>query len=187
LLGRPVVLSPRDWSRVARWHALGIPLEIVEEAMDAALDKARSAEGARGIAELAPRVEAAWSVILDGRRSGACEGGIVATAEPTRCWRRRIETEPPGSPLSELLEALLGRLDRGEAEEALDDELDRRLPESVEPSLRDRVSAEVARETEPFRTRMSAGRLEATRHRATVDRLRRALDLPRLAGGPGEP
>jgi hypothetical protein len=186
LLGRPVVFSPRDWSKVARWHALRIPLEIVEEAMGAALEQRRAREGARGIAELAPRIEEAWSVILDGRRSPPRDPGASPAPEPWCRWRRRIEMEAVGSPLAKLLEELLGRLEGGEAGVALDEELDRRLAGSVASALRDRVFAEVTEETEPFRARMSADRLEATRRRASVDRLRRALDLPRLARGPGE-
>ena len=64
---QPVVLSPRDWSRIARWHALGIPLEIVEDAMLAQVERARARSGAPRLSGLAPLVEQAWSVILEGR------------------------------------------------------------------------------------------------------------------------
>jgi hypothetical protein len=183
LLEQPVVLSPRDWARIARWHALGVPLEIVEEAMRTAVERSRRRAGSRRLSDLAPLVEESWTVILEGRRGRPPEAERAGTADPSDRWRRRLDEEGEGSRLAGLLANLLERLACGENGESLDQELDRRLIDSVEPRLRDRVLQEVSNELAPFRTRMSGECLEATRRRAAVDRLRRVLDLPRLASG----
>jgi hypothetical protein len=182
-LAQPVVLSPRDWSRIARWHALGIPLQIVDEAMDAAAARARSRSGRRRLSDLAPLVEEAWTVVLQGRRGCPPPSEPSLSNGPSSRWRHCMREQSPGSPLGRLLGELLDRLAAGDRRAALDDQLDSRLVEAVEPALRERAFEEIASRLEPFRSRMSQQRLEATRRRACVDHLRRLLDLPRLARG----
>jgi hypothetical protein len=186
LQGKPIVLSPRDWARIERWFSLGIPLEIVGEAMAAVTERGATKKSPRRLAEVAPLVEEAWAVILDGRRAPRYEVGPSAEADPLSLWRRRKEREPVGSPLAVLLEELTDRFERGEDCHGLDEELDHRLVQTVDPALRDSVQREVDSDVEPFRGRIPADRLEATRRRACVDRLRRLLDLPRLAVTPTE-
>jgi len=186
LLGKPIVLSPRDWARIERWHSLGVPLEIVAEAMAATSERDKAGKRPRRLADVVPLVEEAWTVILDGRRART---GVVEPspeADPLSLWRRRKAREPSGSPLAALLDELTGRAECGEDRRELDEELDRRLVETVDPALRESVQREVAGELEPFQGRIPADRLDATRHRACVDRLRRKLDLPHLASAPTE-
>lgn len=186
LQGKPIVLSPRDWARIERWYSLGIPLDIVAEAMAAATERDQTSKSPRRLAAVAPLVEEAWAVILDGRRATRCEVGPSPEADPLNLWCRRKEREPAGSRLAGLLEELTGRIEGGEDRRRLDEELDRRLVETVDPALRESVQLEVDSELEPFRERIPADRLDATRRRACVDRLRRLLDLPRLAITPTE-
>jgi hypothetical protein len=178
---QPVVLSPRDWSRIARWHALGIPLAIVEDAMQDEAERTRSRARPRRLASLAPLVEEAWAVVLAGRHDATPTEATHSPMPTAERWRACADREPAGSSVAELLCGLLDRLQAGESGESLDHELDRRLTLAVEPTLREQVLEEVTRKLEPFRKRMSAERLETTRERACVYRLRRRLDLPRLA------
>ena len=186
LLAQAVVLSPREWTLIARWHSLGVSLEIIEEAMVAEMERERAGDRPRRLAALARPVEEAWQLILDGRRAASATVGCASHAAPATSWRQRLEAEPAGSPLGGLLGELLAHLESGTDERALDEELDRRLVESVSPTLRNEVLQEVDRDLEPFRSRMAAEHWEVTRRRACVDRLRRRLDLPRLAGEPAE-
>ena len=186
LVGKPVVLSPRDWTRIERWYAQGIPLEIVDDAMAAAIEREQAGQSPRRLAEVAPLVEEAWAVILDGRRASRHDVGRSPEEDPLRSWHRRKDREPVGSPLAVLLEELTRRFECGEDRHDLDAELDDRLFETVDSALRESVQREVDREVEPFRGRIQADRLDATRHRACVHRLRRRLDLPRLAITPTE-
>lgn len=181
LQGKPIVLSPRDWARIERWYALGIPLQVVAEAMAAATERDRTKKSPLRLGRVAPLVEEAWAVILDGRRATPDAVGPSPQADPIDLWRRRKEREPDGSPLAVLLEELTDRLEHGADRQKLDDALDRRLVATVDPALRTKVQREVDGDIEPFRERIPAERLEATRHRACVNRLRRLLDLPRLA------
>jgi hypothetical protein len=181
LLGKAIVLSPRDWARIEHWYALGIPLQVVAEAMAAATERDRTKKSPLRLGRVAPLVEEAWAVILDGRRAAPDAVGPSPQADPVDLWRRRKEREPDGSPLAVLLEELTDRLEDGEDRQELDDALDRRLVATVDPALRTKVQREVDGDIEPFRGRIPAERLDATRHRACVNRLRRLLDLPRLA------
>ena len=36
LVERPVILSPRDWSRISRWHSWGVPLDLIDETLRSA-------------------------------------------------------------------------------------------------------------------------------------------------------
>lgn len=186
LVGKPVVLSPRDWARIERWYAQGIPLEIVDEAMVAASEREQSGERPRRLAEVVPLVEEAWAVILDGRRATRHDVGPSPGEDPLSSWYRRKDREPVGSPLAVLLEELTRRFECGEDRHRLDAELDSRLLETVDSALRQSVQREVDREVDPFRGRIPADRLDATRYRACVHRLRRRLELPRLAITPTE-
>ena len=76
---------------------------------------------------------------------------------------------------------LLDRLERGEEPAPLDAELDRRLADLVPEPMKTQVHDDLEGELEAFRSRMSPERFEATRRRASARRLRRLLDLPRLA------
>jgi hypothetical protein len=181
LLEQPVVLSRRDWALIEGWYARRIPLEIVEEALVAANERDRERRRPRRLAEVARSVDEAWEVVLDGRRGvDPVTEGPPATP-PVSLWRERFATEPTGSPLGQLLGALLGRLDSGASAKELDDTLDERLLEAVTSGVREKVESDVEREIEPYRSRMPADRWEATRRRACVERLRRRLQLPRLA------
>jgi hypothetical protein len=147
LLDKPIVLSPRDWRRIAGWHERGIPFEIVEEAMIEAVERDRRKAATRRLADLVPLVEEAWTAIVDGRRA-ASETGPDAErgTDPDERWERRAAAEPRDSPLGRLLHELVARRAEGETATALDRELDHRLPEVVDRSLRERVEREIADE-----------------------------------------
>ena len=190
-LGRPAVLSPRDWRWITEWHERGIPLELIVECLDAAEERRRAGRGAtrpRGLSYLAAAVDESWSVILDGRVSqGTPEVSQEArevprdSHEPLEAWRRRLEREPPGSPLRTLLAALLADLESGTDAERVDEALERALHESVPSALREAAEAEARSWLESHRSGMSEGEFENAVQRAAIIRLRRRLQLPRLA------
>jgi hypothetical protein len=178
----PRVLSRRDWDRIDRWYELGIPLQLIEEAMVEAAEEGRAARRAPRLSELSSGIEQAWEGIVQGRRKDLLEAPAGAD-EPLDRWRSRLEAAEAGSPLRRLLGELLDRRSRGATAAELDSELDRRLLEAVPPELAKAVEAELADELAPYRDRLSPERLRATQERARGERLRRRLDLPRLAGG----
>ncbi len=183
LVQRPVVLSRRDWSRISRWHSWGVPLDLIEEALRAAVRPERGREP-RGLTELAPAVEESWTVILQGRIARHPVELGSNPVDPRAAWSSRIREEPPDSALARTLTELLARLDRGDDPHVLEQELDRRLPEIAPAELVDRVLASLERELAEYRSRMPTERLQATRRRACEKRLRHALKLPRLARAP---
>ena len=184
---RPVVFSPSDWARVAEWHARGIPLEIVLEALREAAERGRKrgAEGGpRRLTYLAPAVEESWSTVVDGRTlepAARDDRGVTPAAEAGGGdgWRRLLAAEPAGSPLASLLGELLEALAAGGRVPELERELDRRLPVAVSAELLAGVDREIGARLDPYRDRMSPALLDKTRHRARVARLRGRLGLRR--------
>ena len=181
LVQRPVVLSPRDWSRISRWYSWGVPLGLIDETLRSAARPERGPQ-ARSVAQLGPAIEESWAVIVQGRIAQHPVELDSIPDDPRIAWNRRILAQPPDSPLARTLTDLLARLDRGDDPDVLDRELDRRLPEIVPAELVNRVLAVLERELSEYRSRMSTDRLQSTRRRACQKRLRHALNLPRLAG-----
>jgi hypothetical protein len=180
---RPIVLSPREWTLVAAWHERGIPLALVGQAMDDAVERSRSRRGGRlprRVTYLAPAVEEAWSAVVDGRLCGARPDPPPARPATSDTWRLRALDPSSGPALRELIGELLRRLAAGEAADELDRELDRRLAETAPADLLAAVEAGIEADLEAYRDRMSEERLGHTRSRARTARLREALGLPHL-------
>ena len=189
---RTAVLSPRDWATLTAWHARGIPLELVAEALDAAVERQARRKGGgalRGLSYVAPAVEEAWRVILDGRSSSepADEPGGGTLENPVESWRRRLGQEPPDSRLRRLLEELLRDHAEGTPQSALDDRLDKSLPQAAPRELLERCEAEIDGRIAPFRSRMSPEVLEQTIAAARRRYLRSALGLLRAVPESPEP
>lgn len=179
--GRPSVLSPRDWARVADWCGRGVPLALVLEAVEEVASRMRRRGGElRGLAPVAPAVEESWKVV-EGGRSGAA-APVYDPPAPSATWRRARESRSEEDPLARWLTEADGRLLAGASPEALEDELDARLSGLAGEARVTRVSADVDRALAPFRGRMTEEVFTATRLRALRDGLRRALGLPPRSG-----
>ena len=186
--GTSRILSRKDWELLLDWHDRGIPLNIVEEAVQAATERPTRGSSPRSLGYLAPAVEQAWQVIVDGRLEGATERTAASdpALEVLGRWRSRRDAEAAGSGLAGLLDELLGRAEAGESPEMLDRSLEQSLPEVAPEELLRRCRDEVDARLAPFESRMGPEALRVTRHRAWVELLRRALDLPRLRPEPDE-
>jgi len=178
LLGRAVLLSPRDFKAVDRWYALGVPLAVVQEVLEA--EAARPRRQAPALASLSRAVEDTWSAVLAGRLTGE-DVPQQPRAQAIDRWRLRQRAEPQESGLGQLLGELLAQYDAGQGAAAVDDELDRRIEAVVNPALRAATERALERAFASYRGRMSAEAFERTWRRARLLRLRRQLGLPRLA------
>ena len=188
LLDRPVVLSPKDWVLISNWHARGIPLQIIDESIRAAGERKHRSAAPRGLAYIAPAVEEAWRVVVEGRlaltHSAATSG--PPTGSPIDLWRERMREEPSGSHLRDLLAALLAAHEAGEVAETLDERLEWALPTSVDHAWRRSIEERVDHELAPFRERMDQATLAETRRSAVLSRMRDELGLPTLRGSTRE-
>ena len=112
--GRPAVLSPRDWARVADWSARGVPLSVVLEALEETAARLRHRGNAlRGLALVAPAVEETWRAIADGRPAPGCAApSAVPGAE---AWREAGEGRPPEDALARWLAGARVRIQAGDA------------------------------------------------------------------------
>jgi hypothetical protein len=179
---RAVVLSPREWKLVGDWYDRGIPLRLVEEAIETS--RIRRPRG--GLGHVAAAVEEAWEVIVQGRlgevKAGCRRPAAEEAEERLSAWHRRRESSAAGSPLRRLLDDLLERQAGGAEPAELDRRVDAALPEAAPREWRRRARDEVERALEPYRETMRPDVLETTRCRATLERLRQLLGLPRLSG-----
>jgi hypothetical protein len=184
-LERPVVLSPRDWALISDWFARSIPLGIVEEAIQqiVATRTRRGSSPPRALGYIAAAVEEAWSVVVEGRRA-EIEPSARSSRPPERsaleCWRRRAAQEAADSPLGRLLRELIAQQAEGAPAEEVDRRLASGLAAAVPEALLQSTRADVGRQLAGFRERMDDRVFRATRERAIIAHLRRALDLPTI-------
>jgi hypothetical protein len=181
-LEQPLVLSPRDWSRISDWHERGIPLALVLESIDAAFEPKRRTRRSRppGLAYVAALVDESWRVVVDGRRAPAERPAPPVRAEPLAVWRRRLRESPRGSELSRMLERLIGAVEQGTPPAEVDAELDRALGDAAPPELARAATRAAERDVARLSGRLSAETIERARGASRVRWLRRRLALPHL-------
>ncbi len=183
LLERPVVLGERDWALICDWHARGIPLALVRDAMQALGEKLRRRRRSpRNLGALVSMVEEAWQTVREGRLSeeGIHAEGPAALEDPRQRWRRCAEARAVGDPLRVWIEELLERLETEGVPPACDSALAEGLLERLSAAEREALAVGVDAELAGFRDRMKPATWSATRERALVSAARRKLDLPRL-------
>jgi len=185
LCGRPVILSPRDWALIEDWHQRGIPLQIIDESIAAAAERRQrsSAAGApRGLAYVAPAVEEAWQVVVEGRLREATTEVIPEPGQSRgiESWRTCRDRQAGGDRLSRLLDEMIAAFESGASAAELESRLDSQIAESAPADLLGRAEAEVAAELKPYQHRMTPESLESTRKRVVARRLRVWLELEGL-------
>ncbi len=195
--GTPFLLSPRDFALLREWRALGVPIEAIEQGIDAAFSRReeRSAVGrVNSLTYCRDAVLEAWArraEISVGRGGGSGREPEVGPAVEELARRvrevggRRPDLAPALEPIlaslerlgrsgksAEQAEASLARLDRRLARELLD-----ALPEPERLRLESDVEESLARAG----LRMDAETAGRTVSALTRRKLREALDLPRLS------
>jgi hypothetical protein len=195
--GTPFLLSPRDFALLREWRALGVPMEAVEQGIDAAFS-GREERQARGrvnsLGYCADAILEAWerraetSVGKGGGRPGP-EPDIAAalaglSGSLAELARRRPDLAAPIEAVSRSLDRL-AKSDKnaGEIETSLA-RLDKRLAKALSDALpepeRDRIDAEVETALSRANIRMDADTAQRTVRALTRRTLREVLDLPRL-------
>jgi hypothetical protein len=180
LLGRPAVVSPREFEAIDGWRRRGIPLAVVLEVI-AAFGKRRSGRAPRALTALTRAVDEAWAAVAAGRAGPAASDARPDRSEALHAWEEALGRCREGDPLHTLLTRLLDDAMRGESGLTLDERLDASLPGAVSDEMLASASARTERALADFRRRMSAGEFQTTFVRALADRLRETLGLPRLA------
>lgn len=180
LLGRPAVISPREFEAIEGWRRRGVPLSIVLEIIGAA-GKRRVAHPPKALTSLSRAVDEAWSVVAAGRTAELAPAKAPARSPAVDAWEIVLRDSTAGEAIHELLATLLAELASGTPA----DELDKRLDSALPGVLAERTLASAREETwralDPFRSRMSPDEFQATMARALADRLRAVCRLPRLA------
>ena len=179
-LGRPAVVSPREFEAISSWRRRGIPLNVVCEVI-AAAGKRRSGRAPHALTALTHAVLEAWEVVAAGRAALNVTDALPARSDARRAWEEALARCPETGRLRTLLASLLAEEAERGTPEAVDAALDSSLAGAVPEETLVRATEETARALEEFRGRMSEEEFRKTFSRALADRLRRALALPRLA------
>lgn len=187
LRGAPFLLSPADWHLAQGWYERGIPVDVVQSALETVFER-RAERGAEGKVQslryCAAAVESAWRERLELGVAQPAGGGESIDVEAR---------------LGRLAEALPDELERradwqarirrvaGTAKEAedrladLDRELTTEILEGLDPTARRRLEAEVDRALAGVRKRLAPDVLEADRRRLMRETARRRGGLPLLS------
>jgi hypothetical protein len=179
LLGKPGVVSPREFEAISSWRRRGIPLAVVCEVI-AAAGKRHSGRPPRALTALAKEVLAAWEVVAAGRATPLPVDASPARSAALTAWQEALSRLPTGDRLRTLLSTLIAEEAEGRAGEEIDAKLDASLLEAVSEEILSRAKGETARALLPFRDRMSAEEFHGLFSRALADRMRTDLGLPRL-------
>jgi hypothetical protein len=195
--GTPFLLSPRDFALLREWRALGVPIEAIEQGIDAAFSRReeRSAIGrVNSLTYCRDAVLEAWARRAEisvgrGDRSGK-EPEVQPALEGLSQSVRNVGERRPD--LATTLEPILASLERlGRSGKTAEDtetslaRLDRRLARDLLDSLpepeRKRLEAEVEESLARAGLRMDAETAKRTVSALTRRKLRETLDLPRLS------
>jgi hypothetical protein len=106
LLGRAVVISPREFEAINAWRRRGIPLRVVLEVIEAA-GKQRAGSHAKALTALAHAIEEAWSAVAGGRTSTVVADALPRRNDARRAWEEALARCASGAPLHALLTRLL--------------------------------------------------------------------------------
>lgn len=186
ILQRPVVLSPKDWSTLALWHARGIPLPLILETLDEVAAKKRGGHP-RSLRYFVRAVEESWQAVVDGRaiRHRNADGRDSSGSESREApWTAAMRSGGLPPALAGLLGDLREDLARGVESTTVDEALDRALAAgAVAPDVHREARESAFEALREYRDRMPPDAWEKTLERAVVERLRRRLGLPRLRSG----
>lgn len=179
MVGRPTVVSPREFAAVDDWRRRGIPLAVVLEALAAA--GKRSGHPPRSLTALARAVEEAYAVVASGRIATGVAPAAPARSNARRAWESALAACSRDAPLHALLTRLLTDEANGVPASVIDAALDESLPRAVSDTQLAGARAETLAALAQFRPRMSEDEFRSTVVRALAERLRVMLVLPRLS------
>lgn len=191
------LLSPLDWALIENWKSAGVPLEAVLAGIDAAFEKWRSrkvkhrsvnslAYCAQAVAEAAQRASIRGT---QAAREPAFQESELRTFLEAQRQQIAAHQQPAFKDIAGSLETILGSLPQHLAD--LED-LERRLT-----ALEDKMvaiaralqtgeqiyalRAELDRELQPYRSKMSADQISMLERRYLDTRLLEHMQLPRLS------
>lgn len=193
LRGSPLLLSPKDWRTAQAWHREGIPLDVVERALEEVFERRRERGDDRKISSLrycAPAVEAAWKGLRELTAPGARTGG--EQAEPRLEVAPRLAALAAALPedlagrerVAERIRALAGHDDPRRVEEglgAVEAEVLEGLLGALAAEERSALEAEAEAGLGPLADRMTREAAEAARERLLRRKVRRRAGLPTLS------
>ncbi len=187
LRGAPLLLAPADFRLSQEWRAAGMPLDVVERALDDFFRQRAEREGAKPVSTLRMcrrAVEGAWQrmVELAGPQRRDAAPALDVAAALAALAAAVPATLPGGEALAARVAALAGDPERVEAALA---GLDQALLELADAALsgtqKEALDAELEQTLRTLASRLPAEEVEKARERLRRARLREIAELPLLS------
>jgi hypothetical protein len=195
--GTPFLLSPKDFSLLREWRALGVPIGAVEAGIDEAFTRReeRAAVGrVNSLSYCRDAVLEAWERVSDAARGKGepSSGESVDVGAALDALSGRLHESASRRPeLAEPLESARAALTRLKASRKTAEEieaslvrLDRRLAKDLHAALpepeRSAIDADVSRQLGAALSRMDEAAADKTTKTLVRRAVRERLDLPRL-------
>ena len=189
LKGKAALLPPNNWQLAERWYQDGIPIGLIEQALEEVFVR-RWQAGKEGISSLRyarPAVEKAWKAYQKLQAPGVTEtaeeavdsaGRLEALARALPAdwtgrerWMESIRTLAEETEV-ETVEDRLAELDGAMLDDAW---------QSLEPALRGELEQRLEDSIEPLRARLPSDEIERAEKRLRHRLLRSSLGLPLLS------
>jgi hypothetical protein len=180
LLGRPAVVSPREFEAIDGWRRRGVPLAVVLEVISV-FGKRRTGRAPKALTALSRAVDEAFAVVAAGRARPSIADARPLRSDALRAWEEVLDRYREGAPLHVLLTRLLSEAAKGESVHDIDAMLDASLAGAVPDDMLATATERTERALQGFRRRMSDEEFQKTFARALADRLRATLGLPRVS------
>jgi hypothetical protein len=180
LLGRPAVVSPREFEAIDGWRRRGVPLAVVLEVIGV-FGKRRSGRAPKALTALSRAVDEAFAVVAAGRAGPSLADARPLRSDALRAWKEVLDRYREGAPLQVLLTRLLSDAAKGVSAHDIDAMLDASLAGAMPDDMLAIATEGTERALHGFRRRMSEEEFRKTFARALADRLRATLGLPRVS------
>lgn len=193
LRGSPLLLSPKDWRTAQDWHRQGVPLDLVERALEEVFERRRERGDDRKISSLrycAPAVAAAWKRLReltapgDRAAAGAVPGGLDVASRLASLAAALPPALPAREGVAERIRGLAALDDPRRVEEglaALEEKVVAGLLASLSEEERAGYTEEADASLAPLEGRMTREGAARARERLVRQKVRRRARLPTLS------
>lgn len=190
LRGAPLFLSSSDYQVAKTWWQAGIPVDLVERALEEVFERRRERGTARrpvsSLSYCAPAVEQAWAEVRELTAAGHRRSGSAPKLDTAARLHKLAAALPPEladrQRFADAVQALDGSPEHIETElERLDDELLQHVEAHLDEAEQTRLTETLESTLHRLGARLDREELERARERLRCQLLRQQLHLPVLS------
>ena len=189
LKGKAALLPPSNWQLAERWYREGIPIGLIEQALEEVFVRRWQAgkEGINSLRYARPAVEKAWKAYQKLQAPGVSEASEDSVDVASRVAALARSLPPSWSGCEEWARTLGELSDVGDTERVEERlaELDAAMLaaawDGLDAERREELTQRVEASIEPLRSRLPASEIERAEQRLRHRLLRATLKLPLLS------